>query len=164
MFFSSLLGVQEEKEEGRSQRRSGTEEEEEMPSPPPQEEELDVDLDDDGHGEEVQGCTRRRRRRRGRVKGRNFMRGKNWCVAKASSDETSLQDNLNYACTQVDCSVINAGGSCFEPNLLISHASVAMNLYYQSMGRNVWNCDFTHSGLITISDPSYGTCSYAYGS
>ncbi|KAK1277121.1 hypothetical protein QJS04_geneDACA022226 [Acorus gramineus] len=79
---------------------------------------------------------------------------KTWCVAKASSDETSLQDNLHYACTQVDCSVINAGGSCFEPNLLISHASVAMNLYYQSRGRNVWNCDFTHSGLITISDPS----------
>lgn len=29
-----------------------------------------------------------------------------------------------------------------------------MNLYYQTMVRNVWNCDFKGSGLIAITDPS----------
>ncbi|TYJ39352.1 hypothetical protein E1A91_A04G064100v1 [Gossypium mustelinum] len=70
-------------------------------------------------------------------------------------------DNINYACSKVDCQIIQKGCPCFNPDNLINHASIAMNLYYQSMGRNVWNCDFKGSGLIVISDPSYGNCLYA---
>ncbi|KAK1277549.1 Glucan endo-1,3-beta-glucosidase 1 [Acorus gramineus] len=86
---------------------------------------------------------------------------KTWCVAKASSNDTILQENLRFACSNVDCSIINTGKPCFEPNILISHVSVIMNLYYRAKGSNVWNCDFGSSGLISITDPSYGTCAYA---
>ncbi|XP_008793944.2 glucan endo-1,3-beta-D-glucosidase-like [Phoenix dactylifera] len=85
-----------------------------------------------------------------------------WCVAKPSSDEATLTANLNYACSQVDCKVLQRGYLCFYPDNLMSHASVAMNLYYQTRGRNYWNCHFKNSGLVTITDPSFGSCNYAY--
>ncbi|CAL9099777.1 X8 domain [Musa troglodytarum] len=86
---------------------------------------------------------------------------KTWCVAKPSSDEATLLGNINYACSQVDCSVLQRGRTCFFPDNLMSHASIAMNLYYQSRGRNPWNCFFKNSGLVVATDPSYGSCGYA---
>ncbi|GKU92512.1 hypothetical protein SLEP1_g6226 [Rubroshorea leprosula] len=53
---------------------------------------------------------------------------KNWCVAKATAEDPALQSALDYACARVDCSEIQPGGSCYEPNNLFSHASYAMNL------------------------------------
>ncbi|KAL3508813.1 hypothetical protein ACH5RR_028214 [Cinchona calisaya] len=85
---------------------------------------------------------------------------KTWCVAKPSSDQATLLDNINYACSQVDCSALQRGCSCFSPDNLINHASIAMNLYYQSRGRNHWNCFFGNSALIVMTDPSYGDCIY----
>ncbi|MBA0879716.1 hypothetical protein Goshw_005490, partial [Gossypium schwendimanii] len=79
---------------------------------------------------------------------------KTWCIAKPSSDQATLLTNINYACSKVDCQIIQKGCPCFNPDYPINHASIAMNLYYQSMGRNVWNCDFKGSGLIVITDPS----------
>ncbi|KAH7651143.1 Glucan endo-1,3-beta-D-glucosidase protein [Dioscorea alata] len=79
---------------------------------------------------------------------------KTWCVAKPSADDATLLANLNYACSQVDCSVLHKCCSCFYPDNLISHASIAMNLYYQCNGRNNWNCYFNNSALIVITDPS----------
>ncbi|XP_073110454.1 major pollen allergen Ole e 10 isoform X1 [Elaeis guineensis] len=79
---------------------------------------------------------------------------KTWCVAKPSSDDATLLANINYACSQVDCSIIQRGCPCFFPDNLISHASIAMNLYYQCRGRNNWNCHFKNSGLVTTTDPS----------
>ncbi|XP_010275510.1 PREDICTED: glucan endo-1,3-beta-D-glucosidase-like [Nelumbo nucifera] len=85
---------------------------------------------------------------------------KTWCVAKPSSDDATLLANINYACSQVDCRIIQRGCPCFFPDNLINHASVAMNLYYQSRGKNRWNCDFKNSALIVTTDPSYGNCIY----
>ncbi|TXG46528.1 hypothetical protein EZV62_027974 [Acer yangbiense] len=85
---------------------------------------------------------------------------KTWCVAKPSTDEASLLANINYACSHVDCRILQKGCSCFSPDNLINHASIAMNLYYQAKGRNLWNCDFKCSGLIVITNPSYGNCIY----
>ncbi|KAF1002056.1 major pollen allergen Ole e 10 [Apium graveolens] len=85
---------------------------------------------------------------------------KTWCVAKPSSDQATLQANINYACEHVDCSLIKKGCPCFVPESLINHASVVMNLYYQCKGRNQWNCHFGGSGLVTITDPSYDSCVY----
>ncbi|WOK91534.1 hypothetical protein Cni_G00225 [Canna indica] len=81
---------------------------------------------------------------------------KTWCVAKPSLDEATLAANLNYACSQVDCSILQRGFACFYPDTLMSHASIAMNLYYQSRGRNFWNCYFKGSGLVVTTDPSPG--------
>ncbi|KAG0451369.1 hypothetical protein HPP92_013768 [Vanilla planifolia] len=83
-----------------------------------------------------------------------------WCVAKPSSDDSTLLNILHYACSMTGCRPLEKDGPCFLPNSLISHASVAMNLYYQAMGRNRWNCHFNNTGLIVITDPSYGTCRY----
>ncbi|XP_073026077.1 major pollen allergen Ole e 10 [Primulina eburnea] len=85
---------------------------------------------------------------------------KDWCVAKPSSEQVPLSNNIEYACSIVDCSAIQPGGACYLPNNLFNHASVAMNLYYQSRGRNSWNCVFGGTGLRVITDPSYGSCSY----
>ncbi|KAJ8497910.1 hypothetical protein OPV22_008462 [Ensete ventricosum] len=86
---------------------------------------------------------------------------KTWCVAKPSSDEATLFANLNYACSLVDCSVLQRRHACFDPNTLISHASIAMNLYYQAMGRHGWDCYFDNSALVVTTDPSFGSCVYA---
>ncbi|KAG0498264.1 hypothetical protein HPP92_002571 [Vanilla planifolia] len=86
---------------------------------------------------------------------------RSWCIAKPSSDVATLLENINYACSQVDCGMIQRGRPCFEPDTPISHASLAMNAYYQSKGRNPWNCDFKNSGLLVVSNPSYGSCAYA---
>ncbi|PWA87879.1 RNA-directed DNA polymerase, eukaryota, Reverse transcriptase zinc-binding domain protein [Artemisia annua] len=81
-----------------------------------------------------------------------------WCVAKPSTTEIELKNNIEYACSFVNCNMIQSGGTCFEPQTLISHASVAMNLYYQKQRRNFWNCNFTNSGIISVTDPSYADC------
>ncbi|KAF3779632.1 Major pollen allergen Ole e 10 [Nymphaea thermarum] len=80
---------------------------------------------------------------------------KTWCVAKPSTDDKTLRRNFNFSCSQshVNCGVLAKGSACFYPDSLINHASVAMNLYYSSTGRNEWNCYFGGSALITTTDP-----------
>ncbi|GAB2226748.1 hypothetical protein Droror1_Dr00022568 [Drosera rotundifolia] len=90
--------------------------------------------------------------------------GKSWCVAKPSASETELKNNIAFACNYVDCSVIQPGGACFEPQATINHASVVMNAYYQKNGRHSWNCNFTCSALTVVTDPSYCSCSYVLSS
>ncbi|XP_071728920.1 major pollen allergen Ole e 10-like [Rutidosis leptorrhynchoides] len=85
---------------------------------------------------------------------------KRWCTAKPSASNEELQKNIDFVCGTVNCDKIKPGGSCANPDQLFNRASVAMNLYYQQKGRNSWNCDFNKSGLITVTDPSYGDCKY----
>ncbi|KAK1362215.1 Glucan endo-1,3-beta-D-glucosidase [Heracleum sosnowskyi] len=86
-----------------------------------------------------------------------------WCVAKPHADEKVVQAVLDFCCGPggVDCREIYENGRCFQPNKIHAHASHAMNTYYQMHGRNYWNCDFKGTGLVTFSDPSYGTCRYS---
>lgn len=77
-----------------------------------------------------------------------------WCIANPSSTNAELIADLDYACSQVDCSLIQQGSICFYPNTYFHHASFAMNLYYQNMGRHKLDCDFRNSSLISLSDPS----------
>ncbi|XP_039026773.1 glucan endo-1,3-beta-glucosidase-like [Hibiscus syriacus] len=85
---------------------------------------------------------------------------KSWCVAKPSSDQATLLANINFACSQVDCRVMQKDCPCFSPDNLMNHASIAMNLYYQAKGRTECECDFRGSGLIVTSNPSYANCIY----
>ncbi|XP_058181749.1 glucan endo-1,3-beta-glucosidase-like [Rhododendron vialii] len=89
--------------------------------------------------------------------------GKQWCVPKKGATDTSLLANINWACTSggEDCSAIKAGGACFNPNTVWSHAAYIMNAYYQAKGLQFFNCDFAGTGSVTTSDPSYGTCIYS---
>ncbi|KAL2939428.1 Glucan endo-1 3-beta-D-glucosidase [Bienertia sinuspersici] len=84
-----------------------------------------------------------------------------WCVPKKGVSDVQLQANLDYACGQgVDCSKIRAGGPCHDPNTVASHAAYAMNLLYQTAGRNPRSCDFTQTATVTSTNPSYGSCVY----
>ncbi|GFY82176.1 hypothetical protein Acr_02g0004160 [Actinidia rufa] len=89
--------------------------------------------------------------------------GKQWCVAKAEATDAALLANINWACTSggVDCSPIQEGGACFNPNTARSRAGYVMNAYYQAKGHQDFNCDFSNTGFVTASDPSYGTCKYS---
>ena len=78
-----------------------------------------------------------------------------WCVPKADASDAALQANIDYVCsTGVNCRPIQTGGACFNPNNVRSHASYAMNAYYQANGRHDFNCDFNRTGVITSTDPS----------
>ncbi|KAF7810887.1 glucan endo-1,3-beta-D-glucosidase [Senna tora] len=88
-----------------------------------------------------------------------------WCVPKSGASDAQLQANIDYACSHgIDCGPIQAGGACFEPNTVASHAAYAMNLYYQTQGKNPWNCDFSQTATLTSQNPSYNACTYPGGS
>ncbi|KAL7599382.1 hypothetical protein Lser_V15G24766 [Lactuca serriola] len=87
-----------------------------------------------------------------------------WCVPKSEASDAQLQSNLDYVCGQgFDCGPIQPGGVCFEPNTIASHAAYAMNLLYQTSGRNPWNCDFVQTATLTSNNPSYNSCIYPGG-
>ncbi|XP_074287322.1 glucan endo-1,3-beta-glucosidase [Silene latifolia] len=87
--------------------------------------------------------------------------GRNWCVPKPEATDAQLQANINYVCSQgVDCRPIQAGGACFNPNNVRSHAAYAMNSYYQTKGRQPFQCDFSHTAFLSNRDPSTGNCRY----
>ncbi|XP_049934776.1 major pollen allergen Ole e 10-like [Nymphaea colorata] len=84
-----------------------------------------------------------------------------WCIARPSSEEPMLQNNIDFACSNgVDCSVLASGQACSLPDTIINHASVVINIYYSANGRQPHTCSFGNSGLITTVDPSYGSCVY----
>ncbi|XP_019153291.1 PREDICTED: glucan endo-1,3-beta-D-glucosidase isoform X2 [Ipomoea nil] len=88
-----------------------------------------------------------------------------WCVPKEGVSDAQLQANLDYVCGQgIDCSAIQPGGPCFEPNTVASHAAYAMNLLYQTAGKNPWNCDFSQTATLSSTNPSYDGCTYPSGS
>ncbi|KAK7340897.1 hypothetical protein VNO77_21614 [Canavalia gladiata] len=85
--------------------------------------------------------------------------GKKWCVPKGEASNDALQANINYVCSQgVDCAPIQPGGVCYAANNVRALATYAMNAYYQANGRNDFNCDFSHTGLITTTNPSHDNC------
>ena len=87
--------------------------------------------------------------------------GQSWCVASPSASETALQVALDYACGYggADCSAIQQGGSCFNPDTVRDHASYAFNSYYQKNPVQT-SCDFGGTAMITNTDPSKLSCSY----
>lgn len=81
--------------------------------------------------------------------------GAKFCVAKPEASDAALQANIDYVCSKgADCKPIQAGGACFDPNSVRAHAQFIMNSYYQTNGRNAFNCDFSGTGVITTKDPS----------
>ncbi|XP_022925619.1 glucan endo-1,3-beta-glucosidase-like isoform X2 [Cucurbita moschata] len=88
--------------------------------------------------------------------------GGSWCIASSSASPTALQVALDYACGYggADCSAIQTGGSCFEPNTMRDHASYAFNQYYQKNPAPT-SCVFGGTAQLTSTDPSSGNCRYA---
>ncbi|KAK9153240.1 hypothetical protein Sjap_000720 [Stephania japonica] len=88
--------------------------------------------------------------------------GGSWCVASQSASQPALQVALDYACGygHADCSAIQAGGSCYNPNTVHDHASFAFNSYYQK-NPTPTSCNFGGTAIISNTDPSSGSCQYA---
>ncbi|CAL0317503.1 unnamed protein product [Lupinus luteus] len=87
--------------------------------------------------------------------------GVSYCIASPTASNTALQVALDYACGYggVDCSAIQSGGSCYNPNSIRDHASYAFNKYYQK--NPVPNsCNFAGTAVITNTNPSTGTCQF----
>lgn len=83
-----------------------------------------------------------------------------WCTAKSTSDDSTLQAALDYACgqTTADCKPIKYGHPCFEPNTVRDHASYVFNSYFQINEKAAGTCDFGGAGAVTTADPSTGSC------
>ncbi|KZT76957.1 glucan endo-1,3-beta-glucosidase-like [Dorcoceras hygrometricum] len=74
--------------------------------------------------------------------------GSNWCVAQIGAPQDKLQGFIDYACGVVDCTAIQPGAPCFEPNNLVMHASFVLNQEYRRTGS--CNLDI---GVITVNNP-----------
>ncbi|KAI4311982.1 hypothetical protein MLD38_036842 [Melastoma candidum] len=83
-----------------------------------------------------------------------------YCVAMEGVDKKTLQTALDWACGpgQANCTGIQPGESCFQPNDIRSHASYAFDSYYQKEGKRDVSCNFNGVAMITTTDPSYGGC------
>ncbi|KAK7399723.1 hypothetical protein VNO78_10912 [Psophocarpus tetragonolobus] len=88
--------------------------------------------------------------------------GGQWCVASQGASETALQVALDYACGYggADCSAIQPGANCYNPNTVRDHASYAFNDYYQKNPAPT-SCVFGGTATLTSNDPSNGNCKYA---
>ncbi|KAL9392916.1 hypothetical protein Peur_012201 [Populus x canadensis] len=87
--------------------------------------------------------------------------GQSWCVARSGVMDTALQSALDYACGMggADCSQIQQGGNCYNPNSLQNHASYAFNSYYQK-NPVATSCDFGGTATTVNVNPSTGSCIY----
>uniref|UniRef100_A0A0A9DAD8 X8 domain-containing protein n=1 Tax=Arundo donax TaxID=35708 RepID=A0A0A9DAD8_ARUDO len=86
-----------------------------------------------------------------------------WCIARSGASQKALQAALDYACGPAggaDCAPIQSSGLCYLPNTLAAHASYAFNSIFQRSRAAPGACDFAGTATITLTDPSYGSCTY----
>ncbi|KAA8514988.1 hypothetical protein F0562_018225 [Nyssa sinensis] len=85
-----------------------------------------------------------------------------WCIASPTASPTALQVALDYACGYggTDCSALQPGASCYNPNTVHDHASYAFNEYYQKNPVPT-SCVFGGTAQLIYTDPSSGNCHYA---
>uniref|UniRef100_A0A453BEV4 glucan endo-1,3-beta-D-glucosidase n=1 Tax=Aegilops tauschii subsp. strangulata TaxID=200361 RepID=A0A453BEV4_AEGTS len=83
-----------------------------------------------------------------------------FCIAADDADEKAVQAAMDWACGpgRSDCTAIQPGEGCYEPNDVRSHASFAFNTYYQSQGKAGGSCYFQGAGMVTTTDPSHDSC------
>ncbi|KAJ4814800.1 hypothetical protein LUZ62_027366 [Rhynchospora pubera] len=92
----------------------------------------------------------------------DLAQGATWCIARSGSNQTALQLAIDYACGSglADCAPVQSSGLCYLPNTMQAHASYAFNSYYQRSNAAPGSCDFGGTAVVTVTDPSYGSCTY----
>ncbi|KAH7431958.1 hypothetical protein KP509_07G000900 [Ceratopteris richardii] len=85
-----------------------------------------------------------------------------YCVAKPGSDSDALQIALDWACGigRANCTAIQPGQLCYEPDTVQAHASYAFDSYYQKNNRVMGSCDFNGVAQVSTTNPSSGVCTY----
>ncbi|KAK8921503.1 Glucan endo-1,3-beta-glucosidase 3 [Platanthera zijinensis] len=85
-----------------------------------------------------------------------------YCVAKDGVDSKTLQAALDWACGpgKAECSALQQGRPCYEPDTVEAHASYAFNSYYHKMGMGAGTCYFNGVADITTTDPSHDACKF----
>ncbi|KAI4365471.1 hypothetical protein MLD38_021455 [Melastoma candidum] len=87
-----------------------------------------------------------------------------YCAAMEGVNDKTLQTALDWACGpgQANCTGIQPGESCFQPNDIRSHASFAFDSYYQKEGKRDVSCNFQGSvcnlRVFFIVSAGYGGC------
>ncbi|KAF2304694.1 hypothetical protein GH714_037507 [Hevea brasiliensis] len=78
-----------------------------------------------------------------------------YCIAMDGVDSRILQAALDWACGPgtANCSEIQPGEDCYQPNNVKNHASYAFDSYYQKEGKAPGSCDFKGVAMITTTDP-----------
>lgn len=86
----------------------------------------------------------------------NDTTNRTYCIASDGIDAKTLQTALDWACGpgRANCSEIQPGESCYQPNNVKNHASYAFDSYFQKQGKTADACDFKGAAMITTSDPS----------
>ncbi|PKA52586.1 Glucan endo-1,3-beta-glucosidase 1 [Apostasia shenzhenica] len=90
----------------------------------------------------------------------NDSTNRTFCVAAEGADRRDLQAALDWSCGpgKANCSEIQPGEDCYDPNNVRSHASYAFDSYYQKEGKAVGSCYFQGVAMLTTTDPSHGDC------
>ncbi|XP_065636145.1 glucan endo-1,3-beta-glucosidase 12 isoform X2 [Quercus suber] len=85
-----------------------------------------------------------------------------WCVAKPSVPAETLQEALDYACSEggADCEEIQPQGNCYHPDTVVAHASYAFNSYWQKNKRKGGTCGFGGTAMLINADPSFLHCRF----
>lgn len=81
-----------------------------------------------------------------------------WCVFnKGAKDLKKLPDNVNFACSNGDCTALGYGCSCADLDAQ-GNISYAFNMYFQMQDQDVRACDFDGLAKITEKNVSRGSC------
>ncbi|KAL4201380.1 hypothetical protein AMTRI_Chr02g258390 [Amborella trichopoda] len=90
----------------------------------------------------------------------NDTTNRTFCVAVEDADKKMLQAALDWACGpgHTNCTEIQPGEVCYDPNNVKSHASYAFDSYYQKEGKVGGSCDFNGVATVTTTDPSHASC------
>ncbi|WVZ57297.1 hypothetical protein U9M48_007701 [Paspalum notatum var. saurae] len=86
-----------------------------------------------------------------------------FCVCQSDKPEAVLQTAMDFACGPqggADCTAIQQGGGCYNPNTVASHCSWAANSYYQNNKAKGATCDFGGAATISTTDPSFSGCTF----